>query len=242
MSRPLLEWLVRGRVRALPNVELRQDCPVESLVARPDGATVTGVRCGRPGATSEILDADLVVDASGRGSLTLDLRSNTPRVWARSCGSGFRRACIDTTSGSPRFRADCCPSGDAICRFNPVYGQGMSVAAQEAVALRRLLSTRARQADPLDGLASPFFAEAASLIDTPWFGAAIPDFVHPKTRGPRPENLEAMLKFGTELGRLAARDPAVHRLTAEVQNLLKPRSAYLDPELVQRIQALIGSR
>ena len=73
MSRPLLEWLVRERVRALPNVELRQGCRVEALVARPDGAAVTGVRCGRARATSEILDADLVVDASGRGSLTLDL-------------------------------------------------------------------------------------------------------------------------------------------------------------------------
>src|SRR6185369_4321496 len=58
--------------------------------------------------------------------------------------------------------------GDAICRFNPVYGQGMSVAAQEARALGRLLSARATEADPLAGLAGPFFAEAAALIETPW--------------------------------------------------------------------------
>ena len=50
------------------------------------------------------------------------------------------------------------------------------------------------------------------------------------------------LTAASALGRLAALDPVVHRLTAEVQNLLKPRSAYLGPELVQRIQALIGSR
>ena len=131
--------------------------------------------------------------------------------------------------------------GDAICRFNPVYGQGMSVAAQEAVVLRQLLSTRSDEADALDGLASPFFAEAAALIDNPWFGAVIPDFAHPKTRGTRPENLEAMLKLGTALLRLAARDPSVHKLAAEVQNLLKPRSAYLDPELVQKVQALTAS-
>src|SRR5712691_5399222 len=293
MSRPLLEWLVRERVRALPNVELRQDCWVEALVARSDGAAVTGVRYGRPGAASEVLDADLVVDASGRGSLTLDLLESIgqPRPEESTIGVDLRyasavfsipddvpadwkgvfhfphaprtsrgalllplegRRWIVTLAG--RHGED--PPGDAegfmtfvrqlrtstlcdaICRFNPVYGQGMSVAAQEAVALGRLLSTRAREADPLDGLALPFFAEAAALIDTPWFGAVIPDFVHPKTRGTRPENLEAMLKFGTALVRLAARDPAVHRLTAEVQNLLKSRSAYLDPELVQRIQAL----
>jgi hypothetical protein len=130
--------------------------------------------------------------------------------------------------------------GDAMCRFNPVYGQGMSVAAQEAVALRRLLSARAGEADPLDGLASPFFAAAAAAIENPWFGAAIPDFAHPQTRGTRPDNFPAMLKFGMGLIRLAARDPDVHRLTAEVQSLLKPRSAYRDPELVQRILALTG--
>jgi 2-polyprenyl-6-methoxyphenol hydroxylase-like FAD-dependent oxidoreductase len=336
MSRPLLEWLVRGRVRALPNVELRQDCWVEALVARADGAAVSGVRCGRPGAASEVLNADLVVDAAGRGSLTLDLLESIglPRPEESTIGVDLRYATavfsipddapadwkgvfhfphVPRTSrgalllplegrrwivtlagrhgedppgdaegfmtfvrqlrtstlfdalehakrlgevvrfGFPEsvyrhyerlaaFPRGLLAVGDAICRFNPVYGQGMSVAAQEAVALRRLLSTRASEADPLDGLALPFFAEAAALIDTPWFGASIPDFVHPKTRGARPENLEAMLKFGTALVRLAARDPAVHRLTAEVQNLLKPRSAYLDPELMQRIQALTGSR
>ncbi|HMH48708.1 MAG TPA: FAD-dependent monooxygenase [Candidatus Acidoferrum sp.] len=334
MSRPLLEWLVRGRVRALSNVELRQGVRVDALVPRADGAAIVGVRCDRPGATSETLDADLVVDASGRGNLTLDLLESLgqPRPEETTIGVDLRyatavfsipddaptdwkgvfcfprpprssrgalllplegRRWIVTLAGrhgeDPPGDADgfmafarqlrtptifnaiehakrvgepvrfgfpesvyrhyerlaVFPRGllvvaDAMCRFNPVYGQGMSVAAQEAVALRRLLSVRSGEADPLDGLALPFFAEAAGLIDTPWFGAAIPDFVHPQTRGTRPDNLEAMLKFGMSLTRLAARDPGVHKLTAEVQNLVKPRSAYLDPELVQRVLALTG--
>ena len=132
------------------------------------------------------------------------------------------------------------PLGDAICRFNPVHGQGMSVAAQEASALGRLLAARAHETDPLAGLAPAFFAEVSTLIDTPWAASAIPDFAHPDTRGERPANFGQTLRFGLALGKLAARDPAVHKLTAEVQHLLKPRSVYRDPELVQRVLAVMA--
>src|SRR5215469_4467839 len=67
------------------------------------------------------------------------------------------------------------PFGDSICRFNPAYGQGMSVAAQEARLLHELLARHAAEPDPLVGLAPAFFAEAASLIETPWVMAATPD-------------------------------------------------------------------
>jgi 2-polyprenyl-6-methoxyphenol hydroxylase-like FAD-dependent oxidoreductase len=127
------------------------------------------------------------------------------------------------------------PIGDAICRFNPVYGQGMSVAALEACLLRRLLE-RPGDGDPIAGLAPAFFAEVQALIETPW-SVAILDFVFPDTRGQRPADFETTLRFGIALTRLAAEDPAVHKLTAEVQNLLKPRSVYRDPKLVERVLA-----
>ena len=126
------------------------------------------------------------------------------------------------------------PIGDAICRFNPVYGQGMSVAALEACLLKKLLERLAEDGDPIAGLASTFFAEMQTLIETPW-SVAMLDFAFPETRGQRPTDFETTLKFGIALTRLAAEDPAVHKLTLEVQHLLKPRSAYRDPALVQRV-------
>ncbi len=115
----------------------------------------------------------------------------------------------------------------------------MSVAAQEACLLRSLLQRQATNRGPPTELAPAFFEEVPSLIETPWSVATM-DFVFPDTRGQRPGNFEATLKFGMALMRLAAEDAAVHKLTAEVQNLLKPRSVYSEPELVKRVLTVVA--
>jgi len=69
-SRPLLESHVRARVQAIPNLRLLDSCDVLGLAATPDGRRVTGARVLRraDGSAEELLGADLVVDATGRGS------------------------------------------------------------------------------------------------------------------------------------------------------------------------------
>jgi 2-polyprenyl-6-methoxyphenol hydroxylase-like FAD-dependent oxidoreductase len=134
------------------------------------------------------------------------------------------------------------PLGDSICRFNPVYGQGMSVAALEAVELKRLLGERAGAADPLADLSAAFLAAIEAVIDAAWQMSAIPDLAAPTTRGERPANLPFMLQFGAALLELAARDPQVHRLDAQVRQLMKPPSALMEPALMQRVMAIIAER
>ena len=104
----------------------------------------------------------------------------------------------------------------------------MSVAALEGCLLRRLLERPAEDGDPIAGLAPAFFAEVQTLIETPW-SVAMLDFAFPDTRGQRPADFETTLKFGIALTKLAAEDPDVHKLTIEVQHLLKPRCVYRDP-------------
>jgi hypothetical protein len=72
------------------------------------------------------------------------------------------------------------------------------------------------------------------VIETPW-SVAMLDFAFPHTRGQRPVDFDNTLKFGMALNRIAADDPAVHRLMIEVQHLLKPRSVYRDPQLMKRV-------
>jgi 2-polyprenyl-6-methoxyphenol hydroxylase-like FAD-dependent oxidoreductase len=329
-SRPTIERAVRRRVESLGNTTLYQRCRVQEVLATPNGDEVTGVRYENGDGASETIAADLVVDASGRGALTLALLQSIGRPlpeettigidlgyatcvfaipddastdwkgvmtfgqapqnsrgglmlplegnrWMATIGGrhgdgppgdaeGFltyakalrtptiynaisRAKRLDGVAryGFPQsvrrhferldvFPRGLLPIGDAICHFNPVYGQGMSVAALEACLLQRLLERLGEDSNPIAALGPAFFAEVQTLIETPW-SVAILDFVFPDTRGQRPADFETTLKFGIALTRLAAEDPAVHKLTIEVQHLLKPRSVYRDPTLVQRVLA-----
>jgi 2-polyprenyl-6-methoxyphenol hydroxylase-like FAD-dependent oxidoreductase len=67
MTRPLLESAIAGRVRTIPNLTARDGVRLVGLSA--DGRGVVGVRIAGGGAVEEI-EADLVVDATGRGSAT----------------------------------------------------------------------------------------------------------------------------------------------------------------------------
>ena len=81
-SRPVLEGHVRARVRALPNLSFLDRCDIVGLATTPDGRRVAGVRVLRraDGSAEQVLGADLVVDATGRGS-------RTP-VWLEALGYG----------------------------------------------------------------------------------------------------------------------------------------------------------
>jgi 2-polyprenyl-6-methoxyphenol hydroxylase-like FAD-dependent oxidoreductase len=138
-----------------------------------------------------------------------------------------------------RFPRGLVALGDSVCRFPPVQGQGMSVAAQEAHVLASLLASRRGLSRPIDGLAQAFLAEIQPLLETPW-AVAISDLVYPQTRGERPPDLERRLQYAGALMRLAAEDAEVDKLLAEVRSLLKPQSALREPELASRVMSMMA--
>jgi 2-polyprenyl-6-methoxyphenol hydroxylase-like FAD-dependent oxidoreductase len=334
ISRPMLEFVTRQAVRRQKNIELLGGCRVTEFLGSPSGSAVSGVRYEASDGRSDIISADLIVDASGRGMMTLgvlekmgfskvgeteigiDMAYSTaifeqpvdapstwkgvivlpaaPRDnrggflspiennrWIVSVGANhgdappgdmegfleFTKSLRTPTiyeaikNAKPigplirfllpssvrrhfetvqRFPSGLIPVGDAVCRFNPVFGQGMSVAAQEAVILGRLLKARAAETNPLEGLATAFFAEIQGVLETPW-GIATSDFVYPKTRGERPANFEQRMQFNLGLVRLGAQDPTVQKLLTEVNHLLKPQSALRAPELSERVVKLMAA-
>ena len=65
ISRPLLEWLIRSRVAALPGVTITDATDVAGLVTADDHVTGVTVRAARtPDAAEETIAADLVIDAA----------------------------------------------------------------------------------------------------------------------------------------------------------------------------------
>jgi 2-polyprenyl-6-methoxyphenol hydroxylase-like FAD-dependent oxidoreductase len=81
LSRPLLEHLIRERVLALPNVELFDNTAVKALMHSEDRQKITGVVVeDKTNMQTNRLDADLVIDCTGRAS-------RTPQ-WLREMGYG----------------------------------------------------------------------------------------------------------------------------------------------------------
>jgi hypothetical protein len=115
----------------------------------------------------------------------------------------------------------------------------MSVAAQEARLLRRLLDGAVAGSRGLAGVAPAFFVQAQTLLDAPWSMTTALDLAYPQTEGDRPADLEQRRRFGLALLQLAVSDPAVHKLTLAVQHLLEPQSVYGEPALVERVRAVI---
>jgi len=114
----------------------------------------------------------------------------------------------------------------------------MSVAAKEAVLLQTMLREVVNES--FENLAIEFLSQAQTLIDAPWWQAAIPDLLDPLTIGARPADLADSLRFGAALAKLAYRDAEIHKLMLEVQHLLTPRSMLRTPEILALIQAEVN--
>ncbi|WP_199254010.1 FAD-dependent oxidoreductase [Mycolicibacterium mengxianglii] len=132
-----------------------------------------------------------------------------------------------------RFPPGLLVMGDALCSFNPVYGQGMSVAALEALALRDCL----RSGDA--ALSRRFFAAAAKPVGVAWELARGSDLTIPGVQAPRTLGTRVSGWYTDRLVATCGSDPTVHEAFARVTNLLDPPSRLMSPSILLRV---LGSR
>lgn len=119
--------------------------------------------------------------------------------------------------------------GDALCSFNPIYGQGITVAALEALLLRRLL------ADGGDRLARRFYRGAARLIDPPWQISVGTDLRFPEVTGRRTLRVRLVNAYLARLHAAATSDPGLGAAFLRVVNLVDPPTRLLTPARVVRV-------
>ena len=321
-SRPVLEGNVRRRLLALPNLRAIENCTVQGLVAGENGAVIKGVRVRVGNGPEQTVTADLVVDASGRGSFSpawleglgfarpeeerIEIGAGyTTRVYRRRPSDLNGKLAVVVAGSGPNWRngtilfqsedrwivsiggylGDHAPDdhqmfvayagslptpdihdivahaepltdfvtyrypanlrrryerlkrfpknylvfGDALCSFNPVYGQGMTVAAQEAASLRACL---------LEGdadLARRFFDAASTAIDTPWDIAVGNDLRHPQVQGARPVKVRFVNWYIGKLHMAARRDAVLGNAFLKVANLESSPTQLLHPAVVLRV-------
>ncbi|WP_445633873.1 NAD(P)/FAD-dependent oxidoreductase [Nostoc sp. DSM 114161] len=136
--------------------------------------------------------------------------------------------------------------GDAVCAFNPVYGQGMTTAALGALTLDECLSKQlSKQSNAnLIGFPRYFQKELRKAISVPWLMATGEDFRWPATEGGKPDLISKFMQlYMDRLLLLQAESAEIHQLFLEVMNLLKPPSAFFQPHiLMQVLKQIINSR
>jgi 2-polyprenyl-6-methoxyphenol hydroxylase-like FAD-dependent oxidoreductase len=128
-------------------------------------------------------------------------------------------------------------TGDAVCSFNPIYGQGMTCAALDALALGQTLD---KHRDATAAMARDFYRRIARILGTPWRFAAGGDFAFPETQGPKPAGIDLLNGYSRRVQLASKVDPEVRRTFSAVQHLVKSPTALFKPGVVRRV--LRGSK
>lgn len=324
-SRVLLEWVVYQRLKAYPNLTLLKGTQVKGVLMNADQSRVVGVKTNQQDQPIDSLEADLVVDASGRNSALpawlqaigyeapretvinsflgyasrwyqrpKDFQSDWQGItlaphpsqhsrggtlypvegdrWVVTLGGmatdqaptdeaaflEFARSLRDSSLYdairqaeplSPIYgyrrtenrwrhyeRLHHLPEGfvavgDAVCAFNPVYGQGMTVAALGALTLDQCLrQATGKQFTPR------FQRQLARLITNPWRMATAEDCRWPTTEGPRPNWIAALLqRYGDQVVLLATERKDVFQTFAKVVHLIDPPTVLFHPRIAAQV-------
>lgn len=119
--------------------------------------------------------------------------------------------------------------GDALCSFNPIYGQGMTVAALEAQTLDSCLK------EGKEVLAQRFFTESRGTIDLAWNAAVGTDLSYSEVEGPRTPMIRFLNWYLSKLHLAAQRDEQVSIAFLRVINMVAPPTTLLHPRIFARV-------
>ncbi|WP_338018008.1 NAD(P)/FAD-dependent oxidoreductase [Streptomyces taklimakanensis] len=125
--------------------------------------------------------------------------------------------------------------GDAVAAYNPVYGQGMSVLAQGAVAIGRIVGRHGLR----PGTARRAQRAVARPVNGAWMTAVGQDVQFPDVVGPRPSAVDRLLvRYVDRLVRTAASRPTAAEAFLEAFSLSGPMTRMVGPKAL--LATLLG--
>jgi 2-polyprenyl-6-methoxyphenol hydroxylase-like FAD-dependent oxidoreductase len=128
--------------------------------------------------------------------------------------------------------------GDAACAFNPVYGQGMTIASLGALTLRQCLHEQARLLPDgsFRGLSQRFQKRLAKVNEAPWLMATGEDYRYPETDGGSPGLMTRFMHaYMDRVVQLATKEVAVRSVLLDAFSMLVPPSALFRREVLFRV-------
>lgn len=125
--------------------------------------------------------------------------------------------------------------GDAVCSFNPIYAQGMTVAAAEADLLRKLLRRAREQGGIEPGFGRRWFRAMAPIVDAAWNGVSLEDLRFPELADRRPTRVVPLQWYMARVTRATHRSPAVANQFYRVINFLDPPRALFRPRILAEV-------
>jgi 2-polyprenyl-6-methoxyphenol hydroxylase-like FAD-dependent oxidoreductase len=122
--------------------------------------------------------------------------------------------------------------GDAVCGFNPVYGQGMTVAAMAAVELGKTIT---KGSPDLSGVAQSFQKKYPKIVEPAWLLATSADleWLGDEEAISLPERLASW--YMPKLLDTIPTDRLVHKTFIQVQNLVVPPLSLFQPNIAWRV-------
>jgi len=131
--------------------------------------------------------------------------------------------------------------GDAVCSFNPVYGQGMTVAAIEAERLTHMLTEH--NTTDLTGFATKFQKAMLSASADAWLMATGEDLRYAGTEGTRPGAIVRLIqRYTDQVFEGATVDPYLARRFNRVMNLIESPTACFQPKMIWHTLRYIQSK
>jgi 2-polyprenyl-6-methoxyphenol hydroxylase-like FAD-dependent oxidoreductase len=128
-----------------------------------------------------------------------------------------------------RIPAGYLPLGDALCSFNPIYGQGMTVAAFGARALQKAL------AGGDHGLVRRYLREASRAVAVAWDLSVGADLALPEVRGERTRRVRLVNAWVDRVLTAAEHDAVVAAQFMRVITMIDPPTALFRPGIVHRV-------